>query len=70
MLKDAPEDESGYRGVKSNEVKRHATAAGISWASARRAQIALRIKPRAIRDERGHVKYSLWQLPVFGDLSD
>jgi hypothetical protein len=71
MLKDPPEDASGYRGVDSKEVKRHATAAGISWATARRAQVALKIKPLAIRDEKtGHVMYSLWRLPVFGDLSE
>jgi hypothetical protein len=70
MLKDPPLDASGHRGVDSKEVKRHATEAGISWATARRAQVKLKINPVAIRDERGHVKYSLWRLPVFGDLSE
>jgi hypothetical protein len=71
MLKDPPEDASGYRGVDSKEVKRHATAAGISTASLRRAQEKLKIKPLPIRDEQTRrVKYWLWRLGVFGDLSD
>jgi hypothetical protein len=71
MLKNAPEDASGYRGVDSNEIKHQAKAAGFSWASVRRAQSALKVKAIVIRDEQtGHVKYWLWKLPVFGDLAD
>jgi RecA-family ATPase len=71
MLKHPPLDASGFRGLDSDEIKRQAKAAGISAATLRRAKDKLKVRPIAIRDEQtGRVRYWLWQLPVFGDLSD
>lgn len=70
MLKNPPEDASGWRGVDSNIVKQHAKANNISTSTLRRAQSLLEIKPRVIKDDQtGRAKYWLWALPIFGDLS-